>query len=216
MGLFDFLPCCGKRAVAVKDDEVVAADTDPLLAPGSDSISNQDGYGAVAMSAAAPESSGGLNASQRARIAEIGREAGGHMLPITHASRAATTSPGVRRAATSGTASPASRPASPVPGVPTDSPVIPPSPLAETSGANDDDTPIASGATTPVHQPEAVAGSAEVVHKTLFASGAPPTRGGKSNGGNGGGGNGSGGGNRNGGNKGRGRGRGRGRSKKSK
>lgn len=95
MGLFDFLPCCGKRAVAVKDDEVgraslrrrdqqantraqlVAADTDPLLAPGSDSISNQDGYGAVAMSAAAPEASGGLNASQRARIAEIGREAGG-------------------------------------------------------------------------------------------------------------------------------------------
>ncbi|KAL1405871.1 hypothetical protein Q8F55_007550 [Vanrija albida] len=206
MGLFDFLPCCGK-APAVKDDEVTAADTDPLLAPGNE-IQSQDGYGAVSMSAA-PEASGGLNASQRARIAEIGREAGGHMLPITHASRAATTSPGVRRAATSGTASPASRPASPVPGVPAESPVIPPSPLAETSGANEDDTPVASGATTPAHVPEAVVGSAEVVHKTLFAGGgAPPARGAKANNGNGG--------NARGGGKNRGRGRGRGRSKKSK
>ncbi|CAK9785208.1 hypothetical protein CC85DRAFT_327131 [Cutaneotrichosporon oleaginosum] len=145
MGFFDFLPCCGRR----KDD--APSETDPLVAPFREgSITSQDAYGAVSMSASttmdgshAP--TGTLSASAKERIDKIGREVGGNMLSINTSSRSHLR---MRPPSPTDSAS-SSRPPTPSP--------------ARDAGEG--------SVLSPAEDESSEAG--DVVHKTLFAGGAP-------------------------------------------
>ncbi|GMK59668.1 hypothetical protein CspeluHIS016_0802740 [Cutaneotrichosporon spelunceum] len=148
MGFFDFLPCCGRR----KDD--VPSETDPLVAPfRPSSISSQDAYGSVSMSASATldgshAPTGTLSASVKDRIDKIGREVGANMLSINTTSRSQ-----LRPRALSPTDSASSsRPETPSPAQPEpEEGILSPPP--------EDDSASSEGG--------------DVLHKTLFAGGAP-------------------------------------------
>ncbi|WWC88973.1 uncharacterized protein L201_003888 [Kwoniella dendrophila CBS 6074] len=77
MGLFDFLPCCGPRKEKLKDIENNQEAASLLPPQREESIISADGltggYGATEQ---------GLTDDQRLRIEAIGRQVGGHMLPI--------------------------------------------------------------------------------------------------------------------------------------
>ncbi|WWC62239.1 uncharacterized protein I303_104835 [Kwoniella dejecticola CBS 10117] len=77
MRLLGFLPCCGHRKDKVKDDENAQEGAALLPPQREESIISADGlsgnYGATDQ---------GLTDEQRLRIEAIGRQVGGHMLPI--------------------------------------------------------------------------------------------------------------------------------------
>ncbi|BEJ10704.1 hypothetical protein CspHIS471_0101260 [Cutaneotrichosporon sp. HIS471] len=148
MGFFNFLPCCGRR----KDD--APSETDPLVAPFREgSITSQDAYGSMSMSASATLDgshvpTGTLSASAKDRIDKIGREVGANMLSINTSSRSQLR---MRPPSPTDSAS-SSRP-------PTPSPARPDPEGGIMSPPPEEDSTNSEGG--------------DVLHKTLFAGGAP-------------------------------------------
>ncbi|WWC69856.1 uncharacterized protein I206_103799 [Kwoniella pini CBS 10737] len=121
MGLFDFLPCCGPRKDKIKDVENGGENASLLAPQREESIISSDGligngnYGSTEQ---------GLTDEQRQRIEAIGRQIGGHMLPINSLppNQIIKTSPSINKNSIKTNSRESSRPSSPSPLRPDTSP----------------------------------------------------------------------------------------------